>query len=223
MLLRIPRLLNDDEITVLRDLATRGTFVDGRDTAGERLHEAKLNEQLKLTRDQATLLNETFKKAMGRNPTLQFFAWPRRVNTPMISRYTPGMEYGSHFDNPIMFDRQGEPMRPDLSVTVFLSDVKSYDGGALSLDTPFGTQTIRLAAGSAVVYATTMRHRVTPVTRGTRLAAVTWIQSLVKDHEKRQILFDLAQARQAISESSDQASELLGKGFTSLVKMWAEV
>ena len=163
MLLRIPQLLNDDEVTVLRDLAARGTFIDGRETAGQPLHGVKSNEQLKFTRDQVKLVNETLKAAMGRSSMLQFFAWPRRVNTPLISRYTPGMEYGSHLDNPILFDREGEPMRSDLSVTVFLSDAESYDGGALSLETPFGPQTVKLAAGSAVVYATTLRHRVTPV------------------------------------------------------------
>ncbi len=160
---------------------------------------------------------------MQRNETFRFFAWPLRMNTPLISRYVPGMEYGSHLDNPIMFHRNNEPLRTDLSITVFLSDPESYDGGELSLETQFGEQTVKLSAGDAVVYATTLRHRVTPVTRGTRLAAVAWIQSMVKDHQQRQILFDMFQVRQAIRGTSAEAAEDLEKCFINLVKMWADV
>jgi PKHD-type hydroxylase len=82
------------------------------------------------------------------------------------------MRYGGHFDNPIMFSRDCEPLRTDLSMTVFLSNPDDYDGGDLELDTAAGSQSFKLPAGHAFVYSTTMYHRVMQVTRGTRLAAV---------------------------------------------------
>jgi len=223
MLQRIEQFLNADEVKTLQDLAAHGQFIDGRASAGERVHEVKANEELDRTREQTKLLVEILTPAVQRNETLRFFAWPLRMNTPLISRYVPGMEYGSHLDNPIMFHRNNEPLRTDLSITVFLSDPESYDGGELSLETQFGEQTVKLSAGDAVVYATTLRHRVTPVTRGTRLAAVAWIQSMVKDHQQRQILFDMFQVRQAIRGTSAEAAEDLEKCFINLVKMWADV
>jgi PKHD-type hydroxylase len=223
MLQRIEQLLNPDETKALQHLAADGRFIDGRGSAGERVHEVKANEELERTREQTKVLVETLTPAVQRNETFRFFAWPLRMNTPLISRYVPGMEYGSHLDNPIMFHRNNEPLRTDLSITVFLSDPESYDGGELSLETQFGEQTVKLPAGDAVVYATTLRHRVTPVTRGTRLAAVAWIQSMVKDHQQRQILFDLFKVRQAIRETSAEAGEDLETSYMNLVKMWADV
>lgn len=223
MLLRIPGLLTEAEVETLGAMAVLGEFADGRDSAGPAGRQIKMNEQLRATREQVADLNKIMRRAMERSRTLQHFAWPKRVNTPLISRYTVGMEYGSHFDNPILFDRDGQPMRSDLSITVFLSEPESYDGGELSLDTPFGVQTFKVPAGDAVVYATTMRHRVTPVTRGTRLAAVTWMQSLVKEPDRRQILFDLAQASQAMKDSPGEAGERLHQGYSNLLKLWAEV
>ncbi len=154
---------------------------------------------------------------------VQFFAWPRRVNTPLISRYGTGMEYGGHFDIPIIFSRDGEPPRTDLSMTVFLSAPTDYDGGELDLDTAFGSQAFKLPAGHAFLYPTTMYHRVAPITRGTRLAAVTWIQSLIKEPERRQILYDLAQARQAIQANLPQGGKILPQAFSNLIKLWSEV
>ena len=223
MLQCIEQLLNADEVKTLQDLAAQGQFIDGRASAGERVHEVKANEELDRTREQTKLLVETLTPAVQRNETFRFFAWPLRMITPLISRYVPRMEYGSHLDNPIMFYRKNEPLRTDLSITVFLSEPESYDGGELSLETQFGEQTIKLPAGDAVVYATTLRHRVTPVTRGTRLAAVAWIQSMVKDHQQRQILFDMFQVRQAIRETSAESAEDLEKCFINLVMMWADV
>jgi PKHD-type hydroxylase len=133
------------------------------------------------------------------------------------------MEYGGHFDNPILFSRDGEPLRSDLSMTVFLSAPEDYDGGELDLDTPFGSRAIKLPAGHAFLYPTTMYHRVAPVIRGTRLAAVTWIQSLVKEPERRQILHDLAQARQAFQANRPQGGKHLHQAFSNLVKLWSEV
>lgn len=223
MILTVPDFLTESEVQSLRDIAGQGRFVDGSTTGGLAGQAIKRNEQLQFTQDQVTLLNKMVQGAIQRSTDIQFFAWPRRVNTPLISRYGPGMEYGGHFDNPILFSRDGEPLRSDLSMTVFLSAPDDYDGGELDLDTPFGSRAIKLPAGHAFLYPTTMYHRVAPVTRGTRLAAVTWIQSLVKEPERRQILHDLAQARQAFQANRPQGGKHLHQAFSNLVKLWSEV
>lgn len=223
MFLTVPDFLTESEVKSLRDIATHGKFSDGKATGGRAGQAIKRNEQLELTKDLVARVNGLIQSAIQRSSEVQFFAWPRRVNTPLISRYGPGMEYGGHFDNPILFSRDGEPLRSDLSMTVFLSAPTDYDGGELVLDTPFGPQTLKLPAGHAFVYPTTMYHRVAPVTRGARLAAVTWIQSLVKQPERRQILYDLAQARQAFQSERPQGGRYLHQAFSNLVKLWSEV
>ncbi len=222
MLLRIPQILEPDEVRQLRGLAVQGRFVDGRATAAGRVADVKRNEELELTKEQVAQLNAILSQAVQRSETFRFFAWPRRMNTPLISRYVPGMEYGSHVDNPIMIRPNSDPLRTDLSMTVFLSDPEGYQGGELSLETPFGPQNVKLPAGDAVVYSTTMRHRVVPVSEGTRLAVVGWVQSMVSDDRKRQILFDLWRVRQTLKGTSDEAMSHLETSFVNLAKMWSE-
>lgn len=223
MLLVIESLLNAEETARLAALAETGAFVDGRQTAGAKLHGVKSNEQLKMTEQDARLIQQVLGAAMERNDDFQAFAWPKRIYPPYLSRYREGMEYGPHIDNPIMGGRN--PMRSDLSMTLFLSDPASYDGGELEIDTPLGAQEVKLWAGDAVVYSTTLQHRVRPVSRGERIAIVTWIQSLVKSLERRQVLYDLSVARRGIMKqlSRSDETELLLKAQTNLLKMWAEV
>jgi PKHD-type hydroxylase len=134
--------------------------------------DVKHNEQLEPTKEQATQLSAILSRAVQHNETFRSFAYPRRMIAPRISRYVPGLEYGSHLDDPIMVRSNEKPLRTDMSMTVVLSDPESYQGGELSLETPFGPQNAKLPAGDAVIYSTTMRHRVVQVTEGTRLAVV---------------------------------------------------
>ena len=48
----------------------------------------------------------------------------------------------------------------------------------------------KLPAGSMTVYPSATLHRVETVTEGARLAAVGWVQSLIRDPQGREILFD---------------------------------
>ena len=47
----------------------------------------------------------------------------------------------------------------------------SYDGGEAAIRTGFGERRVKLAAGDRVLYPSTRRHWVAPVTRDTRVAA----------------------------------------------------
>src|SRR5204863_6215859 len=100
-----------------------------------------------------------------------------------------GMGYGDHIDDCAM--KGDPPGRTDLAMTLFLSDPDRYDGGELVIDSDADAQRIKLPRGSLVVYPGSTIHRVEPVTRGTRFAVACWIQSLVRDHQRRRLLVDL--------------------------------
>ena len=127
--------------------------------------------------------------ALRAHPLFQSAARPKALTRFIVSRYNIGQTYGLHVDNALM---QG--LRTDLSFTLFLSDPASYDGGALVIEDHFEARAIKLSAGEVILYPATTLHRVEPVTRGTRLAVVGWVQSLIRDPAQREILFDLDQA-----------------------------
>ena len=223
MLKCVHGLLKPADVQTLLGIAEKGNMVDGRSTAGELLHKAKKNQQLKPTTQQRNQIVSIITKAIESNEEFKNFALPKRILPPMISRYEPGMDYGSHIDNPIMGGTNH--VRTDISMTIFLSPPDSYDGGELAMDTPMGEQEIKLLSGDAVVYATILRHRVKPVTRGARIAAVTWMQSFIKDPLQREILHDLDIARRVLMDrdpGSEEYKRLLSAS-SNLFKMWAEV
>jgi PKHD-type hydroxylase len=146
---------------------------------------------------------------------------PRRFAPPLFARYVPGMQFGTHMDNPLMGP---DHMRADVSVTIFLSNPEDYDGGELVMETSGGETAYKLPAGSAVTYPTTMLHRVEPVTRGTREVAVTWAQSLVRSADQREILFDLERTARTIFERDGKSPEfdLINKSAANLKRMWVD-
>jgi PKHD-type hydroxylase len=146
-------------------------------------------------------------------------AQPKEIFSPLFSRYTAGMQYGTHMDNALMGD-----MRIDLSLTLFLSDPADYDGGELIIYFPTGERSVKLAAGSAVLYPTTALHRVAEVTKGQRLVAVTWIRSLVRDAAKREILFDLKTAHHRLADLLGKTPEIdmISKTHTNLMRRWVD-
>jgi PKHD-type hydroxylase len=90
-------------------------------------------------------------------------------------------------------------VRTDLSATLFLSDPESYDGGELTIEHSFGTERVKLPAGHMLLYPASSLHRVEPVTRGERLAAFFWVQSMVQSTAERTLLFDLDQTIQRLT------------------------
>lgn len=210
------RLLQPAEVDgVVSELAQR-TFADGKLTASGLARDVKNN--LQVSGRETDGLAEIVAAAFRRSPEFQAFALPRRFARPIFSRYDPGMEYGTHIDQALM----GE-VRTDLSVTVYLSRPETYDGGELVIQMPLGNQEIKLDAGEAIVYPSNCLHYVAPVTRGVRLAAVTWVQSLVRDESLRGILCDLHQAMQepAVAKNPN-LTLLLGKSFHNLLRYAAD-
>jgi PKHD-type hydroxylase len=96
----------------------------------------------------------------------------------------------------------GRLLRSDLSATLFLREPDEYEGGELTIETPFGAQAVKLAAGDMVLYPSTSLHNVSPVTQGERVCAFFWVQSLVADTQQRTLLFDLDQSIQLLRSTA---------------------
>jgi len=161
--------------------------------------------------------------ALERNSLFVSASLPHRVYPPMFNRYEGGMTFGAHIDNAVrLLPGSGGKIRTDLSATLFLSDPASYDGGELMIETAGGSQRIKLPAGDLLLYPASTLHRVTPVTRGTRLACFLWVQSMVRSEEQRSLLFDLDRAIQQLAADVPARVSLAGC-YHNLLRMWIEV
>jgi PKHD-type hydroxylase len=224
MLLRIPGLLNPAQLEKVHQLLTDAEFVDGKLSAGFAAARVKHNEEMRQEPERMQLLVRILMASLGHNQRFRFAALPHRVADPIFARYQPGMTYGDHVDDPIM-GGTGPRFRSDLSMTLFLNAPERYEGGELVMRTAFGDQRVKLPAGDAVLYPSSSLHQVAEVTAGERLVALTWIQSYVRDAARRELLFELNQARETLLKDSPQAAHtaLVDRSYANLVRMWADV
>jgi PKHD-type hydroxylase len=221
MLLEIAGVLKAAEVaTVMRELG-EGAYEDGRVSVGLVAREVKNNLQVKRDAAAAQKCAPLLLEALRRNATFYSYALPHRIHGPIFNRYDIGMTYGSHVDNAIM----GEPagIRSDVSATLFLSPPEAYEGGELVLQEHQSERRIKLASGSMVLYASTNVHRVEPVKRGSRIAAIFWIQSLVRDEPKREILYDLNEILAGLRDKLGNNEQMaLTSIYSNLMRQWAE-
>lgn len=211
-------ILSAAQLDEVLTLVNGACFEDGKSTASGMARDVKSNEQL--LAESIPGLIPKLSNYVIQNPAFRRFAMPKAVSNIMVSRYQVGMEYGTHTDSAIMPSGN----RSDISFTLFLSDPNAYDGGELAMETSFGEKRIRLEAGSLVLYPTGGLHRVTPVTRGERIAVVGWVESRIRDSRRRQIILDLDQARREYLEKvgHDRTADLLVKSTANLRRMWDE-
>jgi PKHD-type hydroxylase len=205
--------------------AADAPWVDGRATAGHQGAAVKRNQQLDEASSMARELGNIILTELENNALFVSTALPLRVYPPMFNRYRDGMQFGTHVDGAIrMIRATGQKMRTDLSATLFLAPPDSYDGGELIIESDFGSQSVKLAAGDMALYSATSRHRVNAVTRGLRLASVFWVQSLIRDHLKRAQLFELDRTIQQLTQSAADAQSLvrLTAHYHGLLRMWSE-
>jgi PKHD-type hydroxylase len=223
MLLQIPRVVSQDKLTVIRAILARSQFVDGKLSAGMAAERVKNNEELASDAKEIQQLNNLVMGCLVQHPLYQSAVLPIKIASPFYARYRPGMTYGDHVDDPVMGPPQGR-YRSDVSTTVFLNEPEDYEGGDLVIRTSFGDQRIKLHAGDAVVYPSSSLHHVAEVTGGERLVAVTWAQSMVRDAAKRELLYELNQARENLLKQrpEDEATKRVDVAYVNLIRMWAD-
>jgi PKHD-type hydroxylase len=199
--------------------STEALWIPGAETAGWHARSVKNNRQLDRSGPLHQRLEALMQGALLAHPLLQAAALPVRVHSLLFSRSGNGEGYGRHVDNAFMAGG-----RSDLSFTVFLSDPERYSGGDLVLENPSGEERLRLPAGHALLYPSTQLHRVEPVRDGERLVAVGWIQSRVRNSERRELLFELDTARRAHfhRDGKDEVFDLISRSYTNLLRMWGE-
>lgn len=219
MFKEIPDLLTPDQVATLRKIAAAAKFVDGRisnphSTVKQnlQLHEPSAYQQS----------SQIILQAMRTHEDFTAFAFPAIVAPPMMTRYTSGMRYGTHYDMGFVQVGNGS-LRSDLSCTIFLNDPASYEGGALCVH--LGTKDLRFRGppGSAIVYPSDTLHEVEPVTSGERLVAITFIQSRVPDPFHRDALYEIGEV--AALEGNNMRYEnmtRLRRVEQNLLRYWAD-
>jgi PKHD-type hydroxylase len=225
MLLHLPGILSAGQLAECRELLSQAEWVDGRTTAGHRFARVKHNRQLPERHPVARQLGDLILGTLERSPLFMSAALPKKIVPPLFNRYEGGETYGDHVDGAI-FPIAGTPhrVRTDLAATLFLTPVADYDGGELVIDDIYGAHRVKLPAGSMILYPGSSLHRVEPVTRGTRLAAFFWIESMVRGVEQRRLLFDLDSAiRELTAVARDHpAIDRLINVYHNLLRGWAD-
>ncbi|MDJ0746512.1 MAG: Fe2+-dependent dioxygenase [Xenococcaceae cyanobacterium MO_167.B27] len=223
MIFSIPNVLTIQEVEKITTSLAEGEFVDGKLTAGWHAKLVKNNQQLKKQTTLGKQLTEQIKSALYRNSLFQTAVRPKSIHSILLSRYEVNMSYDSHVDNALM--KNSQMWRSDVSFTLFLSFPSEYEGGELVIEGADDEKAYKLEAGCAIVYPSTTLHRVNPVTEGTRLVAVGWVQSFIRDPSDREILFDLETARRVIFTKEGKTAEfdLISKSIANLIRKWADV
>jgi PKHD-type hydroxylase len=225
MILHIKRLLTAAQLADFTQLLATAEWGDGRATAGPGSARVKANEQVSESCPVGRDLGRIILAELERNPLFLSAALPRHVYPPLFNRYGAGMSFRLHIDN-AMRQVPGTPyrIRTDISATIFLSDPANYDGGELVIEDGDAQPKIKLPAGDMVLYSGDTRHQVTEVTKGVRVAAFFWVQSLVRDTAARSILFDLDSATRELSAVAPDCPAVLRltSAYHSLIRRWAE-
>jgi PKHD-type hydroxylase len=225
MLLVVPRLLSASQVTEFRKALATAEWVDGKATAGYLSSRTKNNVQLPEGQPLARRLGNVILDELDKNQTFIAAALPLKVVPPLLNRYCGGQSYGGHIDGAVR-PVAGTPhrVRSDLSATVFLCNPEEYDGGELVIGAAGEETRIKLPAGDMVLYGGGTVHRVEPVTRGARLAAFFWVQSMVRDETRRAILLDLDNTLQQLvrTNADHDACVRLAGIYHNLLRQWAD-
>jgi len=224
VLTTIRNVLSAEELAEIHKQLNSVEWNAGQQSAGTTASAQKANLEMDQNSDNWRQINQLVVGHLYQHPDFQSAVLPHRVSAAFVSKYTEGMAYKAHTDDPIMGTTTNR-YRSDVAITVFLSDTETYDGGELVIHTEFGPVSTKLPAGSAVVYPASSLHEVSAVTRGERIACVLWAQSLVRNSQQREILFNLDTARQALKLSTPKAevTTRVEQAYLNLVRMWSEV
>lgn len=225
MLLHIPNVLTKDQVAECQALLLDAQWIDGKTTAGHQALQAKNNLQLAQNSSVGQDIGQFIIAKLKDIPQFMGAALPNKFYPPMFNCYQEAGNFGNHIDNAI---RQSPLMegqvRTDLSMTLFLNEPTSYEGGELVIEDTYGEKRVKLPAGDLILYPSTSMHRVTPVTSGRRLASFFWLQSLIRGDEQRRILYDLDQSIISLTQQNPEQAELirLTGVYHNLLRQWSE-
>jgi PKHD-type hydroxylase len=219
------KVLGPDELREVHARLAGAPFTAGAGTAHGSAAQAKHNLQLGAATPAGQAAGQVIAQALMRHEEVMGFAMPKTMTSPMFARYGPGMAYGDHLDLPMM--GSSPRVRTDLSITVFLSGPADYDGGELTIALAGDggqPQRIKGEAGDAVIYPSGTTHQVAPVTRGERVVAVNWVQSLIRDAAQRQIVIDLALAATTLARRPGNEAEVMQirRSQYALMRLWLD-
>jgi PKHD-type hydroxylase len=226
MITRIPGLLAASQLAAIAALLGEASWEDGRATAGFQSARVKHNLQIGHDSAAARQAGETIVRALERHPEFISAALPRHVYPPLFNRHEPGMSFGAHVDNAVrQIPGSHHRLRIDVSATLFISAPEDYDGGELVIEDTFGTHAVKLAAGDMIVYPASSLHRVQAVTRGARMAAFFWVQSMVRDDGGRRLLYELDTAIRELTAAGAEGPALLRLTacYHNLLRRWADL
>ena len=226
MLLHIPGVLDTAQVNVLCDMLADAPWADGRITAGTQSAQVKNNRQLPVDSTAARDAGAIVLAGLKRSALFFTATLPRRIVPPLFNRYDGGTNsFGNHVDNSVRTLGTGDHVRTDVSATLFLSDPASYEGGELVIEDTFGTQSAKLPAGDLLIYPSSSLHRVEPVTGGVRLASFFWVESMVRETERRRLLYEMDMAILALRAQQGEHPSVvqLTSCYHNLMRMWAAV
>jgi PKHD-type hydroxylase len=219
MFLVVENLLSAAEVQTVRDIARQVKFVDGKVSNPHNVSKDNVvgdsNDPLARQAAQIAL------SALQRSEEAKNFVLPQRVAVPQLARYEVGMKYGAHIDAAFL-PVGPQPLRSDVSCTLFIADPAEYQGGELVIHQGTEVTRIKGQAGAAVFYPSTRVHQVTPVTGGARLVMITFIESQVPDERQRELLYALNEVRALEGLKMDWRNRIqLEYVLANLLRMWS--
>lgn len=219
-MLHLKNVLGPDQMTRVTALLEQAEFVDGAITGNKQI---KKNLQVQAKDDVLNKMTRMVEEALRKHPRFNAYVRPLRM-VLNINRYEVGMRYDTHNDSGLMDARDNTMLRTDVSMTLFLTGPDTYDGGELVMVTPYGEVPVKLPAGDAIVYPSSMLHRVEPITRGVRIGAFCWIQSRIRDEQKRLIVYQLDLLRRELLKDGAKKTviQTIGNTYNNLLRMWCE-
>jgi PKHD-type hydroxylase len=225
MMLHVPGVLNAEQVREMRAALAAADWVDGRETVGDQGARVKRNRQLPELSPVGRTLGQTILAALAKNPVFFSAALPLRFVPPLFNLYEGGENYGLHVDGSVRsVPGTHLQLRTDLSCTLFLCEPEDYDGGDLEVVDTYGSHEVKLPAGDLILYPSSSLHRVHPVTRGARVCAFFWLQSMIRDDRQRALLYEFDQSIQKLRTKIGDCEETLALTgqYHNLLRMWAE-
>jgi PKHD-type hydroxylase len=225
MMLHIPAVLTGEQVAAMRRRLGQADWTDGRETVGSQGAQVKRNRQLAAAAPLGLELGTLISAALAANPLYFAAALPLRTSPALFNSYAGGEHYGAHVDGAVRaVPGSSQPLRTDLSATLFLTDPADYDGGELVVSDTYGEHAVKLEAGDMILYPASSVHRVEPVTRGERVCAFFWIQSMVRDDARRAMLLELDRTITSLRARLGDCEETvsLTAQYHNLLRMWAE-